>query len=593
MNSKPLNILLIDDDEVDRRLCCRMIEDSDLHVNLESIQNPKALSEYDSLNDIDCILMDYRYPSGYAFDIFNDLLKQTCSERPPIIIMTGQGSEGVAAESIKRGAQEYLSKKNMSSALVQIAIESALEKSNLQKEISRRDQDLVKLSFYDSLTNLPNRRLFFDRLQQAMLDAVRADRKFAVLMMDLNLFKLVNDNYGHEIGDKLLVEVARRLQQHMRDSDTIARLGGDEFAAILSSTEHVEGAQVVANKIEQALREPFLIDTNLIQIGTSIGISIFPEHGELSQALLKHADLAMYNGKKNNRGITIYKPDFARNIASEEQLDNNAVKTILSGLNKHQFQAYFQPQLNLLDNTVIGFETLARWENPQLGLLPASRFIPGLECTEHIACLTLHMLEKTLIKLNALHQDGYMLKASVNLSARVLDSASVIEKIRNLIDRYQVNPEYVCFEVTETGIMHSPAMAEMALNELKNYGVRISIDDFGTGYSSLKYLRNFPIDEIKIDGLFVSNLDKNSRDSIIVESILALGKAFDVQVLAEGIEQESSLKVLQSLGCQYGQGYLFSEAMSDNAFTDWLAAEKTRIQGVTQTVCQFPEKQTA
>ena len=593
MNSKPINILLIDDDEVDRRLCSRLIKESDLHVKLETMQNPETLIKHDNLNKIDCIIMDYRYPAGYAFDIFEGLLKQSCSERPPIILMTGQGSEGIAAESIKRGAQEYLSKKNMSAALVQIAIESALEKSNLQKEISRRDQDLVKLSFYDSLTNLPNRRLFFDRLQQAVLDAVRANRKFAVLMMDLNLFKAVNDTYGHEIGDKLLVEVARRLQQVVRDSDTIARLGGDEFAAILSSTEHVEGAQVVANKIEQALAEPFLIDSDLLQVGTSIGISIFPEHGELSQALLKHADLAMYNGKKNNRGITIYKPDFARNIAGKNQLENNVINTILTGLNKKQFQAYFQPQVNLFDNTVIAFETLARWENPQLGLLPASKFIPSLESSEHIACLTLQMLEKTLIKLNNLHQHGHMLSASVNLSARVLDSTSVIEKIKHLIEQYQVNPKYVCFEVTETGIMHSPVMAEMALNELTNYGARISIDDFGTGYSSLKYLRNFPINEIKIDSLFVSNLEKDSRDAIIIESILALGKAFDVNVLAEGIEQKSSLNVLQSLGCTYGQGHLFGKAMSDTDFNEWLACQKVSIEDKTQTVCQFPEKQTA
>ncbi|MDX1519412.1 MAG: EAL domain-containing protein, partial [Gammaproteobacteria bacterium] len=541
------------------------LRDSGMSCRTQECSDPNEGCKLASMGNYDCILMDFRFPTGVAFDFFDDLLAQPCSRRPPVILLTGQGDEKVAAQSIQRGAQEYLSKNELAPATIRRAIESACEKAVLQREIEQRDEDLRQMSFHDTLTSLPNRRLFFDRLEQAVRDASRADRKFAALIMDLNLFKIVNDSYGHAAGDELLIQTADRLKHAMRDSDTIARLGGDEFAAILSSTDNVEGARIVAEKICTVLSEPFIIEGQIVHIGTSIGISMYPEHGTSSELLIRRADMAMYEGKRNSRAVTVY-----GSSCSEPEQDTLIIaRGIPTAVRNREMFPMYQPQVNLEDGTVTGVEALVRWEHPQLGLLPPSKFLPALERSEHMEALTLHMLESALAEIRAWRSRDWPLTISVNLSARLLDRDDLILNIEQVLNDSSVPPECLCLEVTETGIMHSPKLAEKTLCALSELGIQVSIDDFGTGYSSLKYLRNFPIDEIKIDRLFVAGLINDTRDALIVESVLALGNAFNVRVLAEGIEDNTIWDRLQDLGCKHGQGFHIGHPMTPDDFEGW------------------------
>ncbi|MEQ9209724.1 MAG: EAL domain-containing protein [Pseudomonadales bacterium] len=553
-----LRVLLIDDDQIDRKIVSRYLENSGIRVIVEEASEPVNANDLVIQNKYDCVLMDYRFPGGTAFDYFGKLLAMPCSMRPPVVLLTGQGDERVAAESIALGAQEYLSKKELGMLTIRRAVESACEKAKIQRKLEQHDQELVRMSYFDALTGLPNRRLFFERLDQAVREAERARRSFILLMLDLDFFKTVNDSFGHAAGDQLLMQIAERVLNLMRDSDIFARIAGDEFAVLLPTTESLEGGIIVAEKIAEQLTRSFMIGDKIIDISASFGMVQFPGHGSHGEELFGNADIAMYDSKRDGRLVTVFGSEHNRTDSADMLIAQSLKKAFV---NRELFVLY-QPQLYLEQKTVVGVEALVRWQHPTLGLLPPSKFIPIAEKSAHIETLTLQVLETALLQARDWFVRGINLPVAVNLSASLLNREGLTQKIGDVISRIGVPPGELCLEVTETGIMSSPESAGRVLQELYELGVTISIDDFGTGYSSLKYLRNFPIGEIKIDQLFITDLLGNPRDELIVESVLALGKAFDVRVLAEGVETMEVANRLLELGCKYAQGYYFGRPMT-------------------------------
>lgn len=563
--SDKTRILVVDDDIVDVRVILRMLEKCRFSTSVEYVSDLERVDALARSGEFDCLLLDYRFPTGTAFEVLGNLLAAPTSERASVVILTGMGDEEIAARSIQLGAEEYLSKANLSPNTLGRTIESALEKSTLQKELEKREQELVRMSLHDALTGLPNRRLFLDRLDQSIRQAKRADSKFALLMMDLNLFKHVNDAFGHDAGDSLLQQVAGRLQETVRNSDTVARLGGDEFAAILSTADSLEGAIFVAEKICSAVDRPVPIEDKVAQVGISIGVALYPDHGDNQHALIRNSDAAMYAAKITNSGFSVHDTH-----PGDKTHDPALIAQGIKGaLENEELFLHYQPQVELSTGMVTGSEALVRWKHPQLGTLSPNRFIPVAERLQIIDSLTLYVLDKALAQNGPWQALNPNHTVSVNLSARLLDRTGLTQRIEEVIRKHGARAESLCLEVTETGIMHAPDRAEKTLNELSELGVKISIDDFGTGYCSLKYLRNFPIDEIKIDRLFVSGLGNKERDGLIVQSIIDLGSALGLNVVAEGIENSETENVLRNLQCRTGQGFHIAAPMEPLEFANW------------------------
>ncbi|MFK7958121.1 MAG: putative bifunctional diguanylate cyclase/phosphodiesterase [Lysobacterales bacterium] len=566
-NAEAISVLLVDDDIADRRVTARCLSKTDLNVTLEESFDVDVVNQLAESGDFQIILMDYRLPDGDAFDLFKELLETPCSQRSGIVMLTGRGDEQVAAQSIQLGAQEYLAKSTLTPHLLRKAIEGALEKASLMRQLEERDRELHQMSFYDSLTTLPNRQLFMDRLEQEIRNSTRAINEFSVLMMDLNKFKTVNDTYGHHVGDQLLVESAKKMQEAIRESDTVARLGGDEFAALLPSTGSIGGINCAAEKIMRAFDEPMVIDGKTLDVGVSVGAATFPEQGKTVQDLLRMADMAMYECKRAGGATVVHGSQRTQTVHRDTCLLDS-----IDGAIKRDDELFlvFQPQVCLETGLISGAEALVRWCHPELGLVMPMEFVPLAEQSDHrIDALTLKIVEMSLEQMHRWADDGCEIDLSINLSACVVHRPSVMREIVAAITRFKIEPKRLCFEVTETGLMSNPAVAARVLETLSDLGCRISIDDFGMGYSSLKYLSEFSIDEIKIDRGFVNAMNRRRADAIIVESVLALGRSFDVPVVAEGIENTETQHQLLRLGCATGQGYLFAKPMMAEDFAVW------------------------
>ncbi|MGH9905086.1 MAG: EAL domain-containing protein [Pyrinomonadaceae bacterium] len=433
--------------------------------------------------------------------------------------------------------------------------------------IADREKRISTLAYRDALTGLPNRTLFNDRLQQALGTTLRAGTPLAVLIMDLDHFKNVNDTLGHQIGDLLLQEVAVRLEARLgRQSDTFARLGGDEFAVLLP-TEDAKGAQSVALKLLEALEAPIAVNGYAVDVRASIGIASYPEHGADSNTLLRRADVAMYTAKRGNSGFAIY--DSRTDDHTAERL------SLLSEL-RHAVEAgelvlYYQPQLDLKSGEVESVEALVRWQHPQRGFVLPDQFVPFAEQSGHIKIITRWVLAEAFQKCAECHDRGFPIRVAINVSARDLDGLELTKTCFELLQRYLVKPESIRLEITEGAIMNDPARALQTLESLHGMGFGLSIDDFGKGYSSLSYLKKLPVNELKIDKSFVMGMVRDKDDAMIVRSTIDLGHNMGLKVVAEGIENQEELRLLKQLGCDLVQGFLVSKPLAAQDLDKWLS----------------------
>jgi len=439
---------------------------------------------------------------------------------------------------------------------------------DLLDEITRRKQaHLCYLAHFDQLTGLPNRLLFEDRLQRACLNAQRSGRMLALLFIDLDRFKFINDTFGHPTGDELLRSVAERLVSSIRKCDTVARLSGDEFTVVLENIESVSDAVQVAQNLASVLSRPFSIRENEFHITSSIGISVCPDHDTAPDGLIRKADAAMYHAKKNHRGRWLVYDETMESGALERLTIESALRT---ALDRHEFMLHYQPQCRAATGEIVGAEVLIRWNHPQLGPVSPAKFIPIAEETGLIVPIGEWVLREACRQHIAWKKLGLPpIRIAINISAVQFRQKDFHQLVQKIIRETGLSPECLELELTESVVMSDAASTAASLAQLRQLGIRLAVDDFGTGYSSLSYLREFPLDRLKIDRSFIHNIDKVPANLAIVRAIVALGKNLGLDIIAEGVETGTELALVAANDCTEVQGYHISRPMPADRFLEW------------------------
>jgi diguanylate cyclase (GGDEF)-like protein/PAS domain S-box-containing protein len=445
-------------------------------------------------------------------------------------------------------------------------VENISERKRAERELMRQSELNEHQALHDPLTGLPNRILFGERIDQAIRHAHRNGTQLAVALMDLDRFKEVNDSLGHPAGDELLIAVAKRMRAAVRGSDTVARLGGDEFGLLLPELNSTQDVATVIRRIRRALERPIDVNGLPLAIEASIGVAVFPDHGEQAQILIQRADVAMYDSKRDSSTFTYYDEDCHEYDVNRLTL----VAELRRALAERELVLYYQPKATLANGQVRSVEALLRWNHPERGLVYPDAFIPLAQETSLIGPLTLYVIEESLRQGREWREQGIELAVSVNLSTRNLLDSDFPRQLRALIDRWEAQPNWLELEVTESSMLANPTRAKAILTELSELGIRLSIDDFGTGYSSLSYLRELPVDEIKIDRSFVMNMSAEAGDAVIVRSTVDLGRNLGLDVVAEGVESLELWNRLRDLGCNIAQGYYLSRPLPSDQLTTWL-----------------------
>jgi diguanylate cyclase (GGDEF)-like protein/PAS domain S-box-containing protein len=431
-------------------------------------------------------------------------------------------------------------------------------------------------ALHDGLTGLANRNLFRDRIDHAVKAARRQGTDIAVLMMDLDRFKEINDSLGHAAGDALLVELSRRLTGLLRASDTVARLGGDEFGLLLPEQAAPGDALAAAERVRRAIEEPVVVQGVPLSIEVSIGIALYPGHGEDVDTLLQHADVAMYKAKEENAGCGFYDSESGRHDTARLTL----VGELRRALEEHELTLYYQPKARLCDGEVHSVEALLRWVHADRGVVLPDDFIPLAQQTGLMNPLTMYVIDEAVRQARVWQEDGLRLPIAVNLSNRNLLDVEFPQHVQGLLDWWEVDPGLLQLEITESNMLADPARTQLVLERLSAMGIRLSIDDFGTGYSSLSHLKRLPINEIKIDRSFVMNMDENEDDAAIVRSTIELGRNLRLVVVAEGVESKRTWDRLNALGCSVAQGYYLSRPVPAPQLLAWLD-ERRRAPAIT------------
>lgn len=440
----------------------------------------------------------------------------------------------------------------------------------LMHDVSERKQmeDTIRqMAYYDSLTGLPNRNLMNDRLAVVLAHATRDQEQVAIMFLDLDNFKTINDSLGHEAGDHLLQQASQRIRNSLRQGDTVARMGGDEFIILAPGIHHSDDAAKLAQKLIDLMAQPFKIGNNELYIGCSIGISVFPNDGADIKTLLKNSDLAMYRAKEMGKNMfKMFTPSMNSQAMERMTLERN----LRTALSNNEFELHYQPKINLNTGQISGMEALLRWTNAELGQVSPAQFISLTEETRLIIPIGHWVLETACQQANVWKKQGLPpIAISVNLSMIQFTHPLLVSDIKNVLDETGVDPTLLELEITETVLMKDTALAVSILNKLSGLGIKISIDDFGTGFSSLNYLKNLPIDFLKIDQTFVKDLDEPTN-AAITKTIVALAQSLKMKTIAEGVETEAQKDFLRELQCDEAQGYLFSKPLPADQITQLL-----------------------
>jgi diguanylate cyclase (GGDEF)-like protein len=438
--------------------------------------------------------------------------------------------------------------------------------------IVSREREILRLAYEDGLSGLPNRAMFNEQLEQAVRTARRADSPLAVLLFDMDRFKTINDTLGHPVGDQALREVGARVRRALRDSDVVARLGGDEFAVLLVTGGAEHAPVLVARKIQEALEEPLVIDGQPMDMTASIGIARFPEHGEDASALIRAADVAMYEAKRTKSGYAVYDPSHDERRQEHLTLLGELRRAVEAG----ELVLHYQPKVSMSDdNRPASAEALVRWKHPQRGFVPPSQFIPFAEQTGYIGAITRWVLARAIEQCSQWQRVGLRVRVSVNVSAHDLrQEDDLVRYIASKLVAAELPAGMLCLEITESALMDDPRSAQSALRKLRELGVATSIDDYGTGYSSLAYIKQLAVNELKIDRTFVSGMEADRKNAAIVRSTIELGHNLGLAVVAEGVETDHELAELRRFGCDAVQGFYFARPMTAEAFERWLGAPR-------------------
>ena len=553
-----LRVLLIDDSPDDAALVVCALEER-YQVAWQRVASADALADALDHARWDIAIADYT-TAGFDGIEALDMVRQRDADMPFLFVSNVRG-EDAAVAAMRTGAHDYILKANLQRLTP--SVERQMREAAARRERRRVEQRLVHLAYHDALTDLPNRALLQDRLTQAVRVAHREGSTVALLLLDLNGFKAINDTLGHHTGDLVLQCVASRVRATVRDADTVARLGGDEFAVVLPLTD-IDGALLTAHKVIHEIEQPCIVDHRPLRVRGSLGVACFPEHGASAEALLQKADVAMYVAKTEATGIAVYAPN--RDLKTHRRL--SLISELRRGLDEAQFFVEYQPMLHLRSNVVVGVEALVRWNHPKHGRLLPGDFIDLAEQTGLINPLTTIVIE-TAIREWTPRQRTPPLTVAVNLSPRTVQDPRLPQRIASMLSAYDAPPTSLALEITENILMSDPARSMDCLKRLHDMGLRLVIDDFGTGYSSLSYLRQLPVDELKIDRSFVAGLI-GGQDEVIVRSAIDLGHNFGLTVVAEGVENADVQLQLAAMGCDVAQGTFISPPRRAEEMSAWM-----------------------
>ena len=562
--SEMYNVLLIEDNPGDARLLKEMLaEQPAAPFTLNWADRLSRGMEIMSSEKIDLLLLDLSLPDSHGLETFSKI----CAHAPkvPIIVLTGNDDRALALLAVKAGAQDYLFKGNLERELLVRSMQYSIERKRYQEELEHHAN-------YDSLTGLPNRNLLHDRLSQAVF-AQRDVHPIAVVFLDLDHFKFINDSLGHTQGDKLLATVAERLHSTVREGDTVARIGGDEFVLILNDQTKEDVIFRAMQRILNKVSEPMAIGGRELCITCSAGVSLYPQDGPDVETLLKNADVAMYRAKERGRNnFQFYTAEMNALVNERVALEHN----LRRALERNELLLYYQPKVELATGAIVGAEALLRWQHPEWGLVLPRRFITIAEETGLIVPIGEWVLRTACLQ-NKKWQDAGLraITVSVNLSARQFRQESFVKTVGDILSQTCLKPEHLEIELTESMVMHNADAAIAILRGLKSLGVRLSVDDFGTGHSSLSYLKRLPIDTLKIDQSFVTHIgDQDEQDDgILAQAIISLGHTLRLKVIAEGVETEAQLKFLRMHRCDEVQGYYFGKPMPADDCARMLATQ--------------------
>lgn len=577
MNEKTTRILLVEDNLGDVRLLQEYLKESDslnadlIHVDCLS----EAVACLGEAASYDLVLLDLSLPDSQGLATFSAI--QERAGNLPIILLTGNDDESLAVQAVQQGAQDYLVKGKVDADLLARAIRYGIERNRLLVEMEKVREVEQHLAYHDMLTNLPNRLLFYDRMRQALAHARRYSGLVAVLFLDLDGFKAINDRHGHAVGDRLLQAVATRLKGNMRQSDTIARLGGDEFTILLTGIKSMKDVSRTAQKVLSVVSRPFAIDGHQLGVTCSIGVSVFPHDGSDTESLIKRADFAMYRAK--NQGKANYQ-HFDITVVSQAPKQASFENDLRKAIVNHELRIHFQPQVSLATGQITGVEALVRWQHPEFGLLPPSEFIPLAEESGLIVPLGEWVLRSACIQNKVWQVAGYEpLPVAINLSARQFREIGLPETVARVLHETGLSPNFLMLEITETNAMQDVEYTISTLEVLKDMGLGIALDDFGTGHSSLSYLKRFPIDLLKIDKSFVQDVPDDPDDACIITAIVGLSQNLGMNVIAEGVETEKQLAFLRAIRCEQMQGFFFSRPLPTRRTLELFDSGKRLLPG--------------
>ena len=555
----PLRLLQVEDTEFDAAMVCLALTRAGYDVYARRVDTAAELRQELDANEWDLVVAEYTIPDFTGTKALGIVRERYADV--PFIFVSGTIGEDTAVLAMRAGAHDYIMKSNL--ARLAPAVERELREAAIRRERQLANQRVAYLAYHDSLTDLPNRALFHDRLQQAMLRSQREDIGLALLLIDLDGFKAINDAFGHHAGDLVLREVARRLRSALRASDTVARLGGDEFAVLLPATD-VNRAELAARKVLHDLEHPFEADGRPLMVSASIGIAGAPIHASTGDELLQKADSAMYLAKSDRCGYTMYSADRDQRV----YLRMSMATALRQALDKRQLEVDYQPIVHVRTGAVIGIESLVRWNHPVQGRLLPDDFIRVAEHSGLVNPLTGFVLDRTLTEwpLSAMPATCSL---AINVSPRSLHHAAFPGRVAELLEMYGTPAASLKLEITENLVMSDPDGSNRCLHQFRDMGVTLAIDDFGLAYSSLSYLRRLPVDELKIDRSFLIGLAEG-EDDVLVRSMIDLAHNLGMQVVAEGVETEGVYQQMVELGCDAVQGYHIHRPAPAADLTRWI-----------------------
>jgi diguanylate cyclase len=528
-------------------------------------------------DEFDVALLDYYWGQESARDLLNNARVHAC--KTPIILMTDEIEAQVDIEAIRAGAADYLIKAQIDAPLLERTLRYAIERKSME-------QHLARLAHYDSLTDIPNRILFRDRLEHAILLAERDSTNFSLMFIDLNGFKQVNDNFGHDAGDEIIKVCAQRLNSCLRRSDLVARMGGDEFTLLLQNTDNNRDVALIAEKVIQSISQPTMVKGYEVVVGCSIGIAIYPQAGRDAETLLKHADMAMYRAKQdvesNYRFFTeSMNKDVKRQLRMESELR--------LALKKQQFILHYQPRIDVNTGKVTAVEALLRWNKPGVnGLINASEFISAAEETGVITAIGYWVIRQACMDLKTLQSAlGYQVVMAINLSLKQFRDENLVQEVATIFSDFDIIPGDVEFEISETAFAENLELITLCMKPLAYFGVNFLLDDFGSGHSSLLHLQRLPISSVKIDLNYLLELNRSLVDRRLVTATIMFAQQLGKQLVIEGVETAEQFEWLTDLGCDQMQGFLFSEAMEISNVCETYASENNTDPAQIKTSLPF------